>query len=396
MYGVHVRNIKIEEAEPGMKIAEAVYINAPGGNLLAAHAGFVLNDATIRLLKTRDVQRIPVFSDIEPTEDELFHSRENKPASESTPEAVPKYVPVNTIVDEKLKTEALSSVKQLFNCFSDGHALNKTTVYQYVAELEKSVEDLLKIVSDSSGLLHISGLKAFDDYTYHHSLSVSILAMATGRVLGMDKKMLFNLGRCAMLHDIGKQSISLDILNKKGKLTDDEFEIVKTHSVLGAENLKRNQVGDEELWNGVLHHHEKLNGTGYPHQLKGDAIPIFSKIISVADVYDAITSYRSYRNPMLPSEAYHVIYKDIGTVFDYDVVKAFFSNLEMYPVNTVVELSDGRLGIVVETDSNFRLRPAIRIWDSDEVIYLTSPTCLNIEITSVLNPADLPKGTELS
>jgi HD-GYP domain-containing protein (c-di-GMP phosphodiesterase class II) len=221
-----------------------------------------------------------------------------------------------------------------------------------------------------------------------------MLSMTTGRVLGLDEDTLFRLGRCAMMHDIGKQMIPLEIINKKGKLTDAEFTTIKNHPVIGATNLKAAAIGDIELWNGILFHHEKVNGGGYPRGLKGKDIPLFSKIISVADVYDAVTSYRSYRLPMLPSEAFDVISRDVNTAFELDVVKAFFAKLELYPVNTIIELSDGRLGMVVESEGASRLRPTIRIWGSTELVNLAANMNQGINIVGVLNPSDLPDGYE--
>ena len=397
-----------------MELAEAVYIvTTSGSNMLAARKGTKLDANTIRLLKTRDVQVIDVFSDIpqEGTPKSIGAAVEvvkaapcmevqAAPAVQDCPKPPPeKYVPVETVLDEKLKEQAIDSVKQLFTCFdakNDG-TFNKTTAHQCVSNIEEVVDDLLTVITgDNTGLVHINDLKSFDEYTYHHSLSVSILAMATGRELGLANSDLLRLGRCAMLHDIGKQLVPKDIINKKGKLTDAEFDTVKTHSYLGASNLKINAIGDVELWNSIMFHHERVDGSGYPKQLKGKDIPLFSKIISVADVYDAITSYRTYRNPMLPSEAIKIIVKDAGTAFDYDVVKAFYAKLDIYPINTIVELSDSRLGIVVDSENTFRLRPAVRIWGGDEVIYLASAAGQHIEIVGVMDPTALPGGYEFT
>jgi len=379
MDGVQKRNIKVKDAQLGMRLAGPVYV----GNILLARKDSVLDEEALRLFTTREIQYIPVYTDVELS----------VPVAPAPVVQKEKYVAIKATVSEKLKEETIDSVKQLFNCFpEDGSAPNKTTVYQCVNNLEGAVDDLLKVVCNAEGLLHISDLKHFDEYTYHHSLSVAMLSMVTGRELGMDNDTLFRLGRSAMLHDIGKQLIPIGLLNKKEKLTEDEFNLIKAHPMLGADSLRRTEVGDKELWDSIMHHHEKVNGKGYPSQLAGDDIPLFAKIISVADVYDAVTSYRSYRMPMLPSKAYQTIYDDIGVSFDYHVVKAFFANLEMYPVNTVVELSDERLGIVVETDSRLRLRPVVRVWGSDEIIYLTSPACASIEITGVISPSDLPPG----
>lgn len=399
------RMIKMEEARPGMKISEPVYITTTtGANMLAARKGMVLDASLIKMLTARKVPAIEIYSDTPPEGMEIPVPPPTIPTpapqviiKEEKPKPLPeKYVPVNTVIDENLKNEAVDSVKQLFSCFSPDGNINKTTAYRCVDNIEGVVADLLGVITSSdSGLVHINDLKQFDEYTYHHSLSVSMLALTTGREMGLDNDTLHRLGRCAMLHDIGKQMIPLEIINKKGKLTDDEFTTVKSHCVLGATNLKTAAIGDVELWNGIMFHHEKVNGTGYPKGLKSADIPMFSKIISVADVYDAVTSYRSYRLPMLPSEAFSIISKDVNVAFELDVVKAFFSKLELYPLNTIVELSDGRLGMVVESEGASRLRPCIRIWGSTEVINLATSINSDINIVSVMDPKDLPQGYEL-
>ncbi|MCL1885110.1 MAG: HD-GYP domain-containing protein [Defluviitaleaceae bacterium] len=402
---MYTRIIKIEDAEPGMKLSEPVYIvTNTGSNMLAARAGMVLDANLIKMLTVRKVVTIEIHSDVAPEGAEI-------PPQKSAPAAPPpsikveppkpppeKYVPVKELVNDKLKEEAVDSVKQLFTCFAtpDG-GINKTTAYQCVSNLENVVGDLMGVITDDeSGLIHINDLKQFDEYTYHHSLSVSMLAMTTGREMGLDEDTLFRLGRCAMMHDIGKQTIPIEIINKKGKLTDAEFTIIKNHPVTGANNLKAAAIGDIELWNGILFHHEKINGAGYPKGLKGKDIPLFSKIISVADVYDAVTSYRSYRLPMLPSEAFELIGRDVNVAFELNVVKAFFAKLELYPVNTILELSDGRLGMVVDSEGASRLRPTVRVWGSTELVNLAAQMNAGITIEGVINPTDLPPGYEFN
>jgi HD-GYP domain-containing protein (c-di-GMP phosphodiesterase class II) len=199
-----------------------------------------------------------------------------------------------------------------------------------------------------------------------------------------------------MMHDVSKQTIPLEIINIKGKSTDAEYKTIQNHPVIGASNLRTAGIGDVELWNGIMFHHEKVNGSGYPKGLKGKHIPLFSKIICVADVYDAVTSYRSYRLPMLPSEAFELISKDVNVAFELDVVRAFFAKLELYPMNTIVELSDGRLGMVVESEGASRLKPCIRIWGSTEVINLAAAGNTGVSIVSVMSPQDLPPGYEFN
>jgi putative nucleotidyltransferase with HDIG domain len=396
---MYTKMIDIKDARPGMTLADHVYLtNNSGVKMLAARKGAEIDANLIRMLFNRNVLKVEIVTN-QPTAE----SAAEPAVTEKTPapavvfsKEIPKpevHVPVKAVVDVKLKEEAVDSVKQLFGSVAKEGIMNKTTAYQCVSNVESVVDDLLNVISDdSTGLVHINDLKEYDEYTYHHSLSVSVLSIATGKELGLDDNTLFRLGRCAMLHDIGKQLIPISVINKNGKLTDDEFTMVKNHTTLGAISLKKNGIGDIELWNGAMFHHEKINGTGYPKKLMGKDIPLFSKIISVADVYDAVTSYRSYRSPMLPSQAFDVIFKDVGTAFDYDIVKAFLAKIDLYPVNTIVSLSDGTIARVVQAEGASKLRPAVRPWGSNETIVLAAEKNKELNITKVLSPKDLPEG----
>ena len=383
---MYIHHIKPGDATPGMQLAEAVYADA-GAGALVARKGYVIDETLLRVLKRREIETVPVWLNTPPEEPD-------RPTY--TSDAVTeKRCWVKGILSEELKKEALGNIKELFGNLDLNKTANKTTAYQSLKNLDTVVGDLIRALShDESGLVHISDLKQYDEYTYHHSISVSLLSIATGRELGLKSHDLLRLGRCAMLHDIGKQAIPLEILNKKGKLDNDEFAQIKFHSSLGASSLKAHAVGDVELWNAIMFHHEKMNGTGYPKGLVGNEIPLFSKIISVADVYDAITSYRPYRSPMLPDDAFRQICKDAGIAFDNDVVTAFFEKLEFYPVNTIVKLSDERLALVAETDLDSRLTPVVRIWGTDEIIRLAENNQLHI--IEVLNHSNLPPGYEFT
>jgi putative nucleotidyltransferase with HDIG domain len=371
--------INIEDAKPGMKLAKSVYIITMSGTpLLAARKEAVLDEVTIRMLISKGVKNIDIL--------------EKKEAPESFKSEI--FVPVETVLGEKLKEDALDSLREIFTCFGNtGGRVDKGAADECLKNVEGVVGDIVDVISaEDATLVHISDLKKFDEYTYHHSLSVAMLSITTGRELGLGSDELFRLGRCAMMHDIGKSLIPSNILHKSEKLNYDEFETIKNHAALGANNLKLNNVGDDEMWNAIMYHHEKVNGTGYPKSLSAEEIPLFAKIISVADVYDAVTSFRAHRKPMLPTEALEIIRRGIGRDFDYTVVKAFFSKLDSFPVNTIVELSDGRIGFVVESKTPFRLRPSIRIWGTDEVIPLASLADPHMKIAGVADSENMPTG----
>jgi putative nucleotidyltransferase with HDIG domain len=373
--------IKTENAKPGMVLAESIYhATAKDSQMLIARKDSELTNNVIRMLKSINVTSVDVFTKVRPPDEH--------------PEI---FAPVKSIFNEQIRAAAVNNVKELFCCFTEDGCLNKSAAVQCVNNLDGVVGDLLDTISDEkTGLVHINDLKKFDEFTYHHSLSVSVLALATGKGLGLSEDALSRLGRCALLHDIGKQLVPLSILNKNGKLTEEEFETIKKHPLLGANNLKDSALVDDEIFISIMSHHEKVNGLGYPYNLRGNEIPLYSKIISVADVYDAITSYRSYRTPLQPLEAFEVIFKDIGNSFDYDVVKAFYSKLEFYPVNTIVELSDNRLAVVVPGGGSLKLRPPVRLWGTDKIIDLSASANKDLSVARALAPSELPTGYEFA
>ena len=299
---------------------------------------------------------------------------------------------VEPIIDEELKSKAENGIRRLFQSVSAKVPDESySTAHQAVKELDTIVDQLVDTLeTNPNELVRISDLKSYDEYTYHHSLSVAVLSIAIGQNLGYSQEKLKILGRSAIMHDIGKMFVPIEIINKPSKLNDSEFTIVKEHPKNGYNYLVAGEIGDEYIWQGVLHHHEKIDGTGYPDGLKGDDLSFISNVIAVADVYDAVTSYRSYRSPMSPANAVELIMSDVGAAFEYDVVKAFVNKLELYPINTCVELSNNRYGIVVNNTNS--MRPSVRMLDNDEIIDLIDRKNLTIAITRVIDGLAPPVG----
>jgi HD-GYP domain-containing protein (c-di-GMP phosphodiesterase class II) len=211
------------------------------------------------------------------------------------------------------------------------------------------------IIQNKDVMVNVIDLKVYDDYTYYHSLNVAILAVAIGLGIGLNRETLNALGISAVLHDIGKRFVPKDILEKKGSLTAEEFDVIKEHSQIGysyiRENLNLSSVSNV----AILQHHERYDGSGYPFGKKEQNITPFARILSVVDVYDALTSKRPYHEPRLPHLALEYIEQESGKLFDPHVTKVFLKKIAPYPVGTDVELSNGYRGLVVEIIR--RLRP---------------------------------------
>ena len=380
--------IATSDLKPGYIVSEPVMVVSENGqSMVLCNKNTVIDERLLDKLSSHKVHQLSIFTPAE---------LQKKPV-EKTPEPPKKEVPVRKaetrfippsevkpIFDEKMKKEAVEGIQNMFS-FLEGNTENMTTAYQAIQGIEKVVGQVVEAATgDGSSFVHIHDLKSHDEYTYHHSLSVSLLSIATGQEMGLDGDQLLKLGRCAMLHDAGKQFIPLEIINKTGKLTDEEFQIMKDHPVVGAKSLKAKGIGDVELWGGAMFHHEKVNGRGYPKGLRKEEIPLFARIIAVADVYDAVTSYRSYRKPMHPSMAYEIICSEIETSFEYDIVKAFTNRLIVYPVGCVLELTDNRIAVVV--DNEVKLRPIVKLAETNELFDLADVKNLTVGISRVINP----------
>ncbi len=273
------------------------------------------------------------------------------------------------IVDNTTKKELLDSIQQIYDLSE------KTTEALYSGCISHANDVLDKlidtIVENPNMYIDISSLRLYDDCTYNHSLGVTVLSIAIGKTLGLSRKSLSQLALCALLHDIGKMQVPIDIITKPGRLTNEEFTEIKQHPNMGGEILKKNDLVSDLVLKGVMSHHEKVDGTGYPRNLKGKDIPLFGRIVACADVYDALTSTRPYRTPATPSEAIEYIMGGTGRQFDRGVVRSFLKCISPYPVGSCVSLSSGDTAVIVEQNIHNPMRPKIFMMENPtEVIDL--------------------------
>ena len=229
-----------------------------------------------------------------------------------------------------------------------------------VGEAKTLVGNLAEnIVQNPTALLWLTQLKDRDEFTSIHAMNVSILALYFGRSLGLSMEQLQDLGLGALLHDIGKLKTPLSILNKPGKLSGFEFDEIKKHTVYGYDLLKEKKEVNEEVLRIVRGHHERLDGRGYPDGLQDDQISYLTKIVSIVDVYDAVTSKRSYGEDDTPYNAINGIFKDRIGRFDSALVEEFVKHIGVYPIGCVVELTTGHVGIVTSIADKHHLSPMV-------------------------------------
>lgn len=229
--------------------------------------------------------------------------------------------------------------------------------------------------------LDMTDLRSYDDYTYAHSVNVAVLSCIIGIGFELKGKCLIQLVSAALLHDIGKTIISPDIINKPGRLTPEEFQEIKKHPTISYELIKQRWDISAQVKNAVLFHHENVDGSGYPKGIKGDCQTQMTKIIHVADVYDALTSKRPYKDPYSPSEASEYMMGGCGTLFDRTAVMKLLECVPLYPKGTDVVLSDGRKGIIYENSGGYNLRPIVKLYENGELLDLTSNGNLNLVIS---------------
>lgn len=300
---------------------------------------------------------------------------------------ISKDIEIYNLISNKVKAESVKAIKNTFIRGENQKKIDKEDINTAKANIKSIVNEIL---NQETLMVNMVDLKVFDDYTYYHSVNVAVLSIVIGVALELTENELCILGLAAILHDIGKVFIDIDILNKPSRLTESEFEIMKTHSFLGCEHIRNGYGISLEAYMGILDHHEQYIGTGYPNGYRGTRISLYGRIISIADVYDALTSDRPYRKALLASEAMEYIMGATETLFDPELVEIFIRKVAPYPTGTCVKLSNGKIGIVTQNNGDLNMRPKVRIFQhgAERIkpyeIDLSNYESLNITVTGVV------------
>jgi HD-GYP domain-containing protein (c-di-GMP phosphodiesterase class II) len=259
----------------------------------------------------------------------------------------------------RIVSEAKGAMKTMFEDMRLGKAVDAEHCLPLVEEITQSV------ARNPGAIVSLARLKTSDDYTYMHCVAVCALMVSLGRQLGLDDDDVREAGLAGLVHDLGKSAMPIEVLNKPGTLTAEEFAIMRKHPEAGHRLLLEAKGVGEVPLDVCLHHHEKVSGNGYPHRLKGDEISVFARMGAVADVYDAITSNRPYKAGWDPSESVQRMAQWAREgQFDQAIFQAFVRSIGIYPTGSLVKMASGRLAVVVEQGTQSLLHPVVRTFYS--------------------------------
>ena len=291
-----------------------------------------------------------------------IYIREGQEEPEKEQEIVIPQAVQNTIekvrVADRARVQLTESVKKRV---SEGiQFLYSNTADSNFAEASNNITgELMKAMTENDAIaVDISALKVSDEYTFKHSVDVATMAMVIAKKHGLDDDSVREVGISGLLHDMGKSKIPNEVLNKPARLTDEEFHLMKQHALFGYQILKEKNEFNDKILLGVLQHHEKLNGRGYPMGVPAEKIHLYARIISVADIYDALVTERPYKKGFSQRDAIEMIMAMTGEL-DIEVMRSFLGSVILYPVDSIVTLSNGEKAKVTSNNPDNVLRPTV-------------------------------------
>ena len=332
--------------QEGMKIDQSII---DGTNRVLIARGAVMDEFMINGLRKLGISGVYIREG----EEEVVESSADEPIAQETLETIEKLK-----VEDRKRVNISESVRARV---AEGVSfLYSNTDSAQLADTTKDItNDLMKAIDENDAIaVDISALKVSDEYTFKHSVDVATMAMIVAKKIGMSHDEIYDIGIAGLLHDIGKSKIPNEILNKPGRLTEEEFEVMKQHSVFGYRILQENKDIKEPIKLAVLQHHEKINSNGYPMGVGADQICAYAKILSVVDIYDALVTERPYKEGFSPRDAVEML---MAMTAELDIVslRGFLGSVILYPVGTTVELSNGERARVVENYEEAILRPKV-------------------------------------
>ncbi|MDX1817109.1 HD-GYP domain-containing protein [Marinobacter koreensis] len=348
---LHRVRLPVDLLKPGMRV---VKLDRPWTEVPVLFQGFTLTDDTQARILRQHCEWVLVEDEeaaLHAVLDEVADrkARTTRPLSETRPltEELPHA--------RQAWSRTQSFVEKVTRDIEAGNDLNLDDARPVLQQCVASIK------ANPGAMFWVSRIKHRDAYTAEHCLRVAIFSIAFARFLGMPDDDLETIGVCGLLHDLGKLRVPDQILNKPGALSPDEFRIMREHTSHGYELLKADRSLDPIVADVTLHHHERMDGRGYPQQLAEWQISRFARLISIVDAFDAITSDRCYRDGLPTAEAIRILYRNRGQQFDAGMVEAFIRMIGIYPSGSLVELNTGEVALVVATHPGRKLSPRVEI-----------------------------------
>lgn len=351
--------------KPNMILAQSVNRSASFFSLLVE--GQQLTEISIKKLLTHNIQGVYIKS--------TFSGGSNG----------------DELMDSEFKNETVTQLKKVYDKYASKKVMSIATLNDF-SKLSETL--IVHALSQEDCLINVIEVNDYDTYTYTHSMDVAILCVMMGIKLGYSRSMLKDLAMCGLMHDIGKIDVPIDIINKPDKLTDDEFAIIKNHPTYGVNRLEPFKGILPTVIAGIASHHERFDGSGYPKGIKGDKIPVYGRIITIADVYDALTSQRTYRKAWSSSDVIEYMMGEVQTHFDYELLKVFLKTVAAYPLGTIVKLSNHSMGVVTGNTSDNSVRPKVKIFSppdqvGTEIDLATDMSYLNVTVIGTIEDGDV-------
>ncbi|MEM9103324.1 MAG: HD-GYP domain-containing protein [Pseudomonadota bacterium] len=353
------KNIHVNDLSPGMFV---IRISRQQTSVGVNNEGWVRTQKSIQRLIDLGIEEVVIDTDktLEDTSSDIKQESEIKLSKPSRS------------LDEDIEKvyNIYNNAKSLQNKIFSDLAKNQTIDLKAVQDTTSGIVDT--IFTSKDAMLFASQIRSKDEYLFQHSLNVSILMTVFAKHLGFERETIEHLATGAFLHDVGKIKIPDEILNKPGALTEEEFNIMKSHVHHSVDALKDIEGLNPICKDVVAHHHERLDGEGYPYNLKGDELSEYARMINIVDVYDALTADRCYKNAILPSKALKFLMKGSNHLYDGELVQHFVKCIGLYPVGTLVKLRSGKVGVVVKTNDDYPLKPLVKLFYSSKEKHFTA------------------------
>jgi len=338
----------VNDCTPGTQIAETIF-NDYGAVIVAENT--ILDEYLIIMIKRLGFIRIKIYDTTEET-----------------------IVASGTELFKAQYTEDANLVKSILHDISIGKDLD-------IAKVNEVSDSIISRINENRDIMEcINQMRTADEYTYSHSVNVSLLCMLIGKWMKFDYAKVKTLVNAGLLHDVGKGKIPMELLNKPGALTKSEFEEVKKHTIYGYKIVITIPDIDEGILKGILMHHEREDGSGYPFGVKSEQLHEYAKIISIADIYDAMTSNRPYKNKESPFIVFELMEKDSFGVLDHKITSTFINNISAYYIGNFVKLSTGDIGEIIYINPKHISQPIVKVND----IFIDLSSDRNIKILELI------------